>query len=487
MQKLTIVGSGTAGLVTALILRQRFEKLNITVISSSNIGIIGVGEGTTEHWSDFINFCGISAADLIKNADATFKFGVKFENWSKKDYLHYVNGYPHQHRFGQYPLLFGKFISEKIESSKIHPANILRNTIFDSHLPNQYHFNTQKLNDLLKNACLSRNIEIVEDEITDVIINNNKIKSIKGKKEYTSDFYVDCTGFKRLLISKLGATWEPYTELVMNEAIAFQTEDTDEYNCYTLARAMKAGWLWRIPTFGRWGNGYVYSNKYSNKEEAKKEVEKFLKQKIKIAKHIKFEAGRIKTPWINNCCAIGLSASFAEPLEASNIGVGINQAFLLIHYLSNYSKDDIEQYNQKCNSIFDNVRDFVLIHYMVDKKDSKFWKELKLKIPEKLNKKLKMWKNRLCINEDFDNNYLLFSEYNFLLVLYGIDFFDHKKILKEYKDLNPLAHNAADSLWNQFLDRKYDREISHKGYLMKHYRSQSLFVKHLKNKKINEI
>ena len=157
---------------------------------------------------------------------------------------------------------------------------------------NQFNFNTFKLNEWLLKKCVERGIEIVDDDIEDIVVKDNKIIKLKGKQEHVADFFVDCTGFKRLLISKLGAKWKSYKKyLPMNEAIAFPTEDTLEYTPYTTAKAMSSGWMWRIPTNGRWGNGYVFNNKYINADQAKQECEDYLGQKIKIGKNIKFESG----------------------------------------------------------------------------------------------------------------------------------------------------------------------------------------------------
>ena len=121
-------------------------------------------------------------------------------------------------------------------------------------------------------------------------------------------------------MSKLGAKWNSYNKyLKMNEAIAFQTEDTDNYNTYTLARAMDYGWMWRIPVYGRWGNGYIFNNEYINAGQAKKEVEKLLGREINVARNIKFDPGSLDRVWIKNCLAVGLSANFVEPLEATSI------------------------------------------------------------------------------------------------------------------------------------------------------------------------
>ena len=135
--------------------------------------------------------------------------------------------------------------------------------------------------------------------------------------------------------------------------------------------------MWRIPTQGRWGNGYVFDNTYINADEAKKECEKVLGVKIKVNRNIKFDPGSLDKPWIGNCLAVGLSASFVEPIESSSIGSTVSQVFLAMHYMTHCNQEDIDFYNDKYQKIMENIRDFVVLHYLVDKKTSRFWKELK--------------------------------------------------------------------------------------------------------------
>ena len=475
MKSIGIIGSGTAGLVAALILRQRYHDYNITVVSSKEIGIIGVGEGTTEHWKDFANFCGLNLVDCIVEADATFKYGVMFKGWTKQDYLHYIQARPHGLTLAQYPFFWGHFISNNFSSQQIHPPNTWNSLINKMDHPNQFHFNTYKLNKFLQKVCVSRNIKFIEDTIKEVNIKEDQIKYVKGKQKHTFDFYIDSTGFKKLLIGKLGAQWISYKEsLPMNEVIAFQTPDTPQYSAWTLAQAMSAGWLWRIPTWGRWGNGYVYNNKYINAAQAKKECEKILKQKITVAKNIKFDPGKVDKPWIGNCCAIGLSSNFIEPLEASNIGIAVNQAFILMHYLDSNNQFDRDQYNVKCNHIFDNAHDFVLLHYLVNKKDSKLWRELNPIIPPRLKRQLSMWKHRLPIKEDFDHSYLLFYDLNFTCVLHGIRHFNIKSIKNEYNQINQLALNLVKVELENLKKKGEYAGIPHKQYLDYNYFSDAV-------------
>ena len=434
--KIGIVGGGTGGLVTALILKARFSNFKIDIIKSDKIGIIGVGEGTTEHWQEFMNYCGISLKELLDETGATFKYGVMFEGWTKKKYFHNVISDFSNIKYGQYLGGYAYAIKNKLNSNQYTDASCFKNKINPISLPNQYHFDTYKLNAFLLKKCKERNIKIIEDEIINIEKNKNNIDNIKSKKKiYKYDLYIDSTGFKRLLISKLNSKWISYKKyLPLNEAIAFQTKDTTEYNPYTLAKAMKAGWMWRIPTQGRWGNGYVFDNKYINAEEAKKECEDYLKIKINIGKNIKFEAGTLDKVWIGNCLAIGLSSSFIEPMEASSIGCTIQQAFILMHCLPNY-KSNIEFYNNRFKELIENIRDFVVIHYLVDKKDTEFWKR-KVDLPNSLEKNLKKWSSRLPINEDFKTKYSLFQEANFAIILKELNLTHKDLITKEFNSLN---------------------------------------------------
>jgi|TARA_R110000803_G_scaffold92541_1_gene160050 tryptophan halogenase len=465
--KIAVVGSGTAGLIAAITLKNRFQNFQVDVIKSDKIGIIGVGEGSTEHWRSFCEFNNISLKELIKETDATFKYGIMFSDWTDKNYFHYVDTDLSNLKLGQYLAGYGFCVKNNLDSKKYTYPFCWDNKISLDNLSNQFHFNTTKLNNFLIKKCKEVGVNFFEDEIKEIVV-TNKIEYLKGNKYYEYDFYIDCTGFKKILISKLGAKWISYKEyLPMNEAIAFPTEDTDEYPPYTLAKAMSAGWMWRIPTNGRWGNGYVYNNNYLNCDEAQKECENFLGKNINIAKNIKFEAGSLDKAWISNCVAIGLSSSFIEPLEASSIGTSIQQTFLLIHLINNYQQKDIDMYNKKFSSIVENIRDFVLLHYLCGKKDSKFWREFKPKLPDSLKDILEKSKSRLLIKEDFDNEFLLFTEENFTVVLKELNLINLKKISNEYDNLSKNLKTFTEKHVTEILNKKHNI-ISHKQFLKRY-------------------
>ena len=472
VKKLLVVGGGTAGLISALILKKKLN-IQVDVVYSKNIGIVGVGEGSTEHWQEFMQFIGIDPYTLIKECDATYKAGIMFKNWGARDYLHSVVA-PFDSKFSQYSFVYAKQIAEN--SNYVNSKFIWENKINSWHISrpestpvNQYHFNTHKLNDFLIKIARSMGIGIIEDDINDVILDQDGyIEQLVGNgKIYQYDFYIDSTGFKRILMNKLGAKWQSYSKyLKMKSAITFQTPEEENYNFWTLAQAMDYGWMFKIPVWGRTGNGYIFDSDYINAEQAKLEVEKFLGHEIEIGKQFNFDPGALEKVWIKNCCAIGLSASFVEPLEASSIGTSIQQAFLLMHKLSNYNEYAIEDYNKSVSDVMENIRDFIVLHYVTNKTNTEFWKKLKeIELPNSLKSKLERWRHRLPITEDFSSlsNYILFTRANFIVVMEGLDLFDRNSIRSEYNTLYPEMKETANNIINQQLAfEKSMKFITHK-------------------------
>ncbi len=478
MEKIIVLGGGTAGLISALILKCRFSHLDVKVIKSDKIGIIGVGEGTTEHLNEFCKFTDINMFDLIKTADATLKYTLKFENWTNEDYAQYVSS-GLDFTLGRYNASYAYVIGNNMKIKEFTSPYIYGDQVDLKQVPNQLSFNAIKFNNCLLEHCKNKNIEVITDDIDDVFFNNNgEVSFLKGKKDnYRGDFFIDSSGFKRVIMSKLGAKWNSYKEyLPVNEAIAFPTPDTDNYDVNITARRMKYGWMWRTPTYGRWGNGYVFDNNYINATQAQQEVEEYLGQKVNIFKNIKFDPGGLEKVWIKNCVAVGLSASFVEPLEASAIGTTINQCLLLVHYLINYNDYEINEYNERCKKILENIRDFICLHYQVNQNDSEFWKNFNknVKISDTLKNNLKRWKTKLPTDEHFNQNYLIFNAKNWIMVLHALNHFDTKSIKKEFEMLSPNLKEATKKHVDNFINNfKLSQPISHKEFL-KVYRNENI-------------
>jgi tryptophan halogenase len=472
VKKLLVVGGGSAGLIAAIILKKAL-KMQIDVVHSKNIGIVGVGEGSTEHFRQFMGFAEIDQHTIIKECDATYKSGIMFTNWGDKNYLHNV-GAPFNNRMGQYAHVFAKQIGNN--DNYLTPNSLWNNRIEKSWLNkkdsppfNQFHFNTHKLNEFLIKFAKSIGIGVMEDDITDVTVDETgNISKITGEKgEYAYDFYIDSTGFKRLLINKLGAKWNSYSKyLKMKAAITFSTEDTDDYNLWTLAHAMDYGWLFRLPTWGRHGNGYIFDSDYIDAEKAKAEVEKLFRKDIEIGKQFNFDPGALDRVWIKNCVAIGLSGSFVEPLEATSIGTSIQQSFLLAYKLINYDEKVIDSYNKSFTNIMENIRDFIVLHYMTNKTESDFWKDLvDSEIPDSLGQKLEIWHNKLPIPEDFNDtsDYALFRHDNFTVVMDGLNLFNKDAIKQEYENSYDDIKADADETIKKHLEfEKSVETFSHK-------------------------
>lgn len=445
IKDICIVGGGTAGLTTALILKHGCHELNVKLIKSKDIDIVGVGEGSTEHWMDFCVYTNICPTELFKEASATYKHGIMFENWNGdgKKYYHQVNSYFAEEALNGYPHIQHKLIVDfenQIDS-------LDQNTVNSRHYhpvkqsSHQFHFDTFKLNEFLLKKCVQAGIDVITDTITSIETDETGISCIIGEfVTYTSELFVDATGFKKLLISNLGAEWVDNTQyLPMNSAITFPLpHDGENYPAYTRAVAMNAGWMWQIPTQERFGNGYVYCDKFISEEEAIKEVEELLGHKINVIKRFKFGAGYLKNPWIKNCVAVGLSSSFIEPLEATNIGTAIQQAFGIITYLNNHDINDLvaKQYNTTFTKVFQNIVDFVQIHYFTKRSDTDFWNFCQSIPKTEFNQDtLEHFKENIPLWVYFKHPYTLFDHINWISIMYGLEQIDRKKYIANWNNL----------------------------------------------------
>jgi len=184
LNNILIVGAGTAGLTTALILNKKYPSIDITVLKSDKIGIIGVGEGSTDHFKEFMDYCDISWNEIIRETDATLKYGIMFEGWSDTNYFHNIRHKLNIIKLGQYQAGYGHIMKNNIRSKDYTVRSVWNNQVNLDELPNQFHFNTFKLNEFLIKKCLERNIKIIEDEIS-WVKKLNKDRRIRRFKSYT--------------------------------------------------------------------------------------------------------------------------------------------------------------------------------------------------------------------------------------------------------------------------------------------------------------
>jgi tryptophan halogenase len=495
-KNIVVLGSGTSGLISALMFKNHFPNFNVKVVASKNIGIIGVGEGSTEHWRAFCERIGVTIEETIVECGATLKSAIKFHNWGVPDYLHNVVDTINVVANEQYAV-YAHIISNGGTTADMNmpatEAGLIETAWPEGKVDtpvNQLHFNTFKTNEYLLKKCSEHGITVVDDVISDLLFDSEGgIAALIGEKsQYLGDFFIDCSGFSRVIMNKLGANWQSHSDhLWANSAIAFPTEDTDEYPVYTKATAMDYGWMWNTPVLGRWGNGYVFCDKYIDFDQAQAEVEKYLGRPIEVFKKIKFDAGRIDKFWIKNCVAVGVAGSFVEPLESSAISQTILQTFLCMNLFPAWinGQDDVSDfYNTRMDDMYENILDFICLHYVVPREDTPFWKDLKQQreqwIPDSLKSKIKSWTRRLPTNIEF-NKYLLFTGDNWIMTMHALGLLDVEAIKSEYAILSEQLKRdcAARALHLADLYKYLLRE----GKYMPHKQALELFIKNYKEGK----
>jgi tryptophan halogenase len=280
---------------------------------------------------------------------------------------------------------------------------------------NQFHFDTNKLNDYFTSLAFKRNIKFVDAEVKKVTRDSTygNIESIETNHGDTvsANFWFDASGFNRVLMKELDADeWVSFDKyLLCDTAIPFPTESdpNGRIRPYTRARAASAGWMWEIPTQERRGNGYVFSSQFISQDEAIHEAEEMSGYKIENPRVISFDAGHLKECWVNNCCAVGLASSFVEPLEATSIGSTIQQVRFMLPYIASYMPSNHasqKHFNAKFTKMMNNILSMIRLHYYSDRTDSKFWETMShMPINEELQSIIDLWAEVPPSRYDFDS------------------------------------------------------------------------------------
>ena len=465
MNNIVVVGGGASGWLTALYLKAVYQDKNITVIESSEIGILGAGEGATPHLISLLEFLNIPVYELILKCDATIKNGIKFTNWND-DGKHFYHSFIPKDNIGfdivkindKVLPIYSSVLSALYLEDSLEPVDFGAKISEDSKVPffknkdGQYevlsnysiHFNAVKFAGMLKEIAVSRGIHLVDGIVDNIVVdNNNNIKSLvlSNKKIVDVDFVFDNSGFHRVIIGKhFNAKWKSHSEyLPVDSAIPFFISQDKEIPPYTEAIAMRYGWMWKIPLQSRYGCGYVYDSSLISEKEAVKEIEEYLGFEPEYPRKekggFKFNAGYYETPWVNNCIAIGLASGFIEPLEATSIWVSIMSLERILsssETLESYNQKNIDDFNSYFKSINDQVVDFIYFHYMSKRSDTDFWKKFKYdNAPENLKSLLNTWEYRLPRFDDFFGK--IWILFNWISVAAGIKKINKEKVLEAQK------------------------------------------------------
>ncbi|MBR9726703.1 tryptophan halogenase family protein [Shewanella intestini] len=458
-----IIGGGTAGWLAAnhLGLALTDSPVNITLIESPNIPIIGVGEGTVPAIRQTLQRFGISETALFRQCDATFKQSIKFQNWLDKsrhgeeNFYHHLFDAPNRFdeqataRWQQYASTsecapYAQTVAPQFAACESFKApKTITTAEYESVCGYAYHLNAAKFALLLANNAKDKfNVKHIKANVLDATLTQDgAIASLylDNKGEQTFDFYIDCSGFESVLhAKKLHSEFvDKSHQLFVNQAIVAQVP-TDKLRTippFTLATAHQAGWIWDIALPERRGVGLVYCDKYMSTEAATQKMMRYLERTAQgqslgdiTLRHIPMQVGYRKECWNKNCVALGLAQGFLEPIEATSI--------LLTDFAADYlakrfpkHQDDIPmlatRFNRTMTYAWERVVDFAKLHYCLsDRIDSPFWVDNRRRdsIPSSLQQKLNLWQTTAPITDDFFSRFEVFNLDNYLYVLHGMKF-----------------------------------------------------------------
>lgn len=444
LESIVIVGGGTAGWMTAAYLRKAFPGLRLTLVEAETIPRIGVGEATIPNLQKvFFDFLGIPEEEWMRRCNAAFKLAVKFVNWRQpresgiEDHFYHAFGIlpncdnvPLSHYWA---LKRSAGLKEQFDYACYKEPPLLDAKLSPRHLDGSramyyaWHFDAHLVAEYLKEVAVGWGVQHIVDEIKHVELDEGgAIKAINTKEGRTlrGDFFIDCSGFRSLLINK--ALGEPFLDmsdhLLCDSAVATAVPNDDARDGvepYTSAIALDAGWTWKIPMLGRFGTGYVYSSKFASQDQAANDLCKLWSLNPDNANlhKIRFRVGRNRRAWVKNCVGIGLSSCFVEPLESSGIYFIYATIYQLVKHFPDKRFDPvlIERFNGEIEAMFDDIRDFIQVHYLTTpREDTAFWRANKydLKLSDGIREKLETYKAGLAVNQpltDEDSYYANFD------------------------------------------------------------------------------
>lgn len=487
IKKIVVVGGGTAGWMAASTLSHLLNGLgcDITLIESEQIGTVGVGEATIPPITMFNQMLGIDENLFVRETQATFKLGIEFVNWKKigHSYIHPFGDFGvdfdvrpfHQHWLNQrakgygrdlfdYSLMVqacrqGKFMRPLSDRPKSALAGINYAYQFDAGLYAKF----------LRQYSEARGVTRIEGKIASVKQHPETgfVQSVTtdDDRTYDADLFIDCSGFRGLLIEQtLETGYEDWSKwLPCDRAVAIPCEKISDPIPYTRATAHEAGWQWRIPLQHRTGNGHVYCSSYTDTEKATDILVKNLDGKpIADPNHLRFTTGRRKKFWNKNVIALGLAAGFMEPLESTSIHlVQTGLARIMSHFPNQgFVQADIDSYNERTNAEYERVRDFLVLHYnLTQRDDSEFWRYCKnMEKPETLKRRVDQFAGHGRILESKDD---LFGTASWLAVMHG------QGIMPQYYD--PVTDQANPEKVNEVMEQIYSAIMSGADSMPNHY------------------
>lgn len=441
--EIVIVGGGTAGWMTAAWLAAKLGRATCTLrlVESDEIGTVGVGEATLPHMRSFNQGVGIIEADMMRRTNATFKLGIEFRDWGYKgaSYFHPFGahgaprggvGFHHQWARARqngrdydledfsFPIVASRL--NRFDFPASDPERI------ESTYDYAYHIDATLYARYLRGFCEARGVTRTEGKVIAVERDGESghvaaVKLERGER-IAADLFVDCSGFRALLIGELDSPWEDWTKwLPCDRALAVPCSLVGDVTPYTRSTAQEAGWTWRIPLQHRTGNGYVFSSAFTDVDRARETLLAAVDGTPEAEPRLlKFAAGRRLSSWTGNCVAVGLSSGFLEPLESTSIYLIQAAVENLARLLPGTPIDPAlaAEYNRLMDVEYSRIRDFLILHYAVNRRDdAELWRYCReMPLPDSLVRRLALFRQRGHL-EQYRNG--LFTPVSWLAVMAG--------------------------------------------------------------------
>jgi tryptophan halogenase len=495
IQRVVIVGGGTAGWMAAALLAQALgPQLDIRLIESDQIGIVGVGEATIPQIRHVARFLGIDEDELLKASCGTIKLAVQFNDWRRigDSYLHAFSDIG-------LPLGLSPFQHYWLRSREANPgapdlwaysinaqaANVNRfarmDKVGDSPLTGiryAYHFDAARFGQLLRRHAEQRGVKRTEGKVVDAALRGSDgfIESVKLESGETiaGDLFVDCSGFRALLSEEALKTgydsWQHW--LPCDRAVVVASEHGDTLRPYTQASAQQAGWQWRIPLQHMDSNGHVYCSDHLSDDEATATLLSHLEGPAQgEPRQLRFHTGIRKQVWHRNCVALGLASGFIEPLESTSIHLMQSAVSRLLTMFPDKNFDPAlsAEYNRQTRAEYERTRDFIVLHYKAtERNDAPFWRQCAaMDIPPGLAHRIELFRNHGLIFREGEE---LFTEVGWLQVMIGQGITPHRH--------SPLADGLPPAQLGEFLanirtliDRTVAGMPGHADFIARHFKA----------------
>jgi len=462
-EEIVIVGGGSSGWMAATHFSTKLKNTKITLVESPNIPKVGVGESTVPPIVDFMRSLGIDEKVWMPRCNATYKSSICFQDfyqlgeppfWYPFTQATIVAGRPTnrywRHKHLTDPAYQDRYSLYECETIVPEVCRQGRTSRSYSETDYAYHFDAVMLGEFLKELAVKNGVHHVIDTVSGIDQNEDgSIRSVRteGGLDITGDLFIDCTGFRSLLLGQaLEEPYDSYGDCLFNDravALSVPYEDKEsEMFSYTMCTALSSGWAWTIPLYHRIGTGYVYASQFQTEEEAEREFRKFLgEDRVKDlnVKHIKIRVGKHRRSWVKNCVAIGLSSGFIEPLESTGLQIVQGAVELLAKTLreaNGYGVADVAVFNDSMTTMIEGIRDFLVCHFALTRReDSAYWRHVQehTKISDELSLRLQLGRSFMADPQTynlFDSSGLAGFDFKegWRLILTGMNHmpFDHE-------------------------------------------------------------